>query len=441
VTAVLTIAVVLIVYSAASGPLGRAGVTSAMAFVVAGLCTGASGLGWLDVPLESAVVERVTELALAFLLFSDSARINVGSLRHSLGWPSRLLLIGLPLTMVAGLGAGLLVFPGMAATSAFLLSTMLCSTDAALGQRVVEDPAVPPRVRQALDVESGLNDGVAVPFFLVALDVSLATLVGGVPSAVISNIASQIGWGVVAGMGAGAVGGAVFRRSMERGWLQAQWGQTFTLAVVLGAYAAAGALGGSGFIAAFVGGMAFGRLSGDFGPRSTDLAEDVGGVLAAVTWMGFGALAISNVLPDITWQVALYALLSLTLVRMLPVAVAMVHTGARRETVAFMGWFGPRGLASIVFGLLALERDVPDSRTLLTTVVVTVGASVFLHGLTAKPFVAGYHRWYAGQARVHPSDAEATPTPLPRRRRLQGPDHAGHAAQPDIPGSPGTSDS
>jgi sodium/hydrogen antiporter len=223
VTAVLTIAVVLIVYSAASGPLGRAGVTSAMAFVVAGLCTGASGLGWLDVPLESAVVERVTELALAFLLFSDSARIDVGSLRHSLGWPSRLLLIGLPLTLVAGLGAGLLVFPGMAATSAFLLSTMLCSTDAALGQRVVEDPAVPPRVRQALDVESGLNDGVAVPFFLVALDVSLATLVGGVPSAVISNIASQIGWGVLAGMGAGAVGGAVFRRSMERGWLQAQW--------------------------------------------------------------------------------------------------------------------------------------------------------------------------------------------------------------------------
>jgi NhaP-type Na+/H+ or K+/H+ antiporter len=343
--------------------------------------------------------------------------------------------------MVAGLGAGLLVFPGMGVTSAFLLSTMLCSTDAALGQRVVEDPVVPARVRQALDVESGLNDGVAVPFFLVALDVSMATLVGSVPSAVVSNVASQIGWGVVAGVGAGAVGGAVFRRSVERGWLQAQWRQMFTLAVALSAYAAAGALGGSGFIAAFVGGMAFGWLSGRLGLRTTYLTEEAGSVLAAVTWMGFGALAISKVLTDITWQVGLYAVLSLTVVRMLPVAVAMVRTGARWQTVAFMGWFGPRGLASVVFGLLALERGVPDSRTLLTTVVVTVGVSVFLHGLTAKPFVAAYHRWYAKQARVAPAAAEARPTRLPRRRRLLGPDDAGHDAPSDIPGSPGTSHS
>src|SRR3954451_20174689 len=201
-----------------------------MAFVVAGLCTGASGLGWLDVPLESAVVERVTELALAFLLFSDSARINVGSLRHSLGWPSRLLLIGLPPTMVGGLGAGLLVFPGVAATSAFLLSTMLCSTDAALGQRVVEDPAVPTRVRQALDVESGLNDGVAVPFFLVALDISLASLHGSVSSAVFHNAAEQIGWGLVAGVGTGVLAGLIFRRSERAGRLHGQWVQLFTIA-------------------------------------------------------------------------------------------------------------------------------------------------------------------------------------------------------------------
>ena len=376
--AVLTIGVVLIVYGAVSGPLDRRGVTSAMAFVIAGLLTGAAGLGWLDVPLESAAVERVTELALVFLLFSDSARINLAALRHSLGWPSRLLLIGLPLTMVAGLGAGLLLFPGMAVVSAFLLSTMLCSTDAALGQRVVEDTAVPARVRQALDVESGLNDGLAVPFFLVAVDLSMATLVGGVPSAVISNIASQIGWGVVAGVGAGAVGGGLLRTADQRGWLQAQWRQMFTLAVALSAYAAAGALGGSGFIAAFVGGMAFGRVSGQRGLRTTYLAEETGSILAAVTWMGFGALAISQVLPDITWPVVGYAILSLTVVRMLPVAIAMTRSGARWQTLAFMGWFGPRGLASVVFGLLALERGVPDSRTLLTTVVVTVALSVFL---------------------------------------------------------------
>ena len=134
--------------------------------------------------------------------------------------------------------------------------------------------------------------------------------------------------------------------------------------VALSAYAAAGALGGSGFIAAFVGGMAFGRASGQRGLRTTYLADEAGSILAAVTWMGFGALAISQVLPDITWRVVLYAVLSLTVVRMLPVAIAMVRSGARWQTLAFMGWFGPRGLASIVFGLLALERGVPDSRTL-----------------------------------------------------------------------------
>ena len=420
--ALLTIAVVLVVYAAVSGPLDRRGVTSAMAFVIAGLVAGAAGFGWLDVPVESTVVERVTELALAFLLFTDSARIDLGRLRRSLGWPSRLLLIGLPLTMAAGLGAGLLVFPGMAVTSAFLLSTMLCSTDAALGQQVVDDTAVPARVRQALDVESGLNDGVAVPFFLVAVDLSMATLIGGVPSAVISNIASQIGWGVVAGVGAGVVGGSILRAADQRGWLQAQWRQTFTIAVALSAYALAVALGGSGFIAAFVAGMAFGGVSRQHGLRTTYLAEETGSILAAVTWMGFGALAISKVWPNITWHVVLYAVLSLTVVRMLPVALAMIRSGAQWQTVAFMGWFGPRGLASIVFGLLAFEAGVPNSRTLLATVVVTVGLSVFLHGVTAKPFVAAYHRWYTNQTKGAPAAAEAKPTQMPRRRRQPGPD-------------------
>ena len=149
--------------------------------------------------------------------------------------------------------------------------------------------------------------------------------------------------------------------------------------------------------------------------------------------MGFGALAISTVAPDITWRVVLYAVLSLTVVRMLPVAIAMVRTGARWQTVAFMGWFGPRGLATIVFALLALERGIPDSHTLLATVVVTVGLSVFLHGLTAKPFVAAYHRWYANRTKTVPSAPEARPTTVPRRRRQPGPDDATQAVRPATP--------
>lgn len=425
--ALLTIGIILILYSAVSSPLDRRGITSAMVFVAAGFVVGSSGFKLLDVPVESTVAERVAELALVFLLFSDSARIDLSSLRHDLRWPSRLLLIGLPLTIVVGLAIGWLVFPGIGLASAFLLSTMLCSTDAALGQRVVDDTAVPARVRQALDVESGLNDGLAVPFFLVALDISLSTLKGGVPSAVISNAASQIGWGIAAGVGAGVLGGALLRFAEQRGWVKDEWRQLLTLSVALSAYAAASGLGGSGFIAAFVGGMTFGHVSGEHGLRVAYVTEEAGNLLAAVTWIGFGALALGAALPHVTWRVVVYALLSLTVVRMLPVAVALMKSGARFQTVAFIGWFGPRGLASVVFALLALERGIPQSQMLLTTVVVTVSLSVVLHGLTSVPFVAAYHRWYTALSDAHPGAAEARPTVVPRRRHQSGAGEKGFA--------------
>jgi NhaP-type Na+/H+ or K+/H+ antiporter len=415
--ALATITVIIIVWGAFSAPLDRRGVTSAIVFVGAGFVIGTSALGWLDVSLESSVAERVTEVALVLLLFSDAARLDLRALRHELGWPSRLLLIGLPLTMLAGTGVGVLVFPGMALASVFLLSTMLCSTDAALGQKVVTDPSVPDRVRQALDVESGLNDGLAVPFFLVALDLANAELTTGVTWAVVSNAAEQIGWGLAAGVTAGLLGGLLLRFAERRGWISSEWRQIVPLATALLAYAFALTLGGSGFIAAFIGGLAFGRFSDQQGSAVTLFTEEMGGVLAAVTWIGFGALALGWAIPHITWQVVLYAALSLTIVRLLPVAIALAGQGTRRPTVAFIGWFGPRGLASVVFALLVVERGVPEEQTLLTTVVVTVALSVVLHGLTSAPLVRAYHRWYESHAKAHPAAAEAAPATMPRRRR------------------------
>jgi NhaP-type Na+/H+ or K+/H+ antiporter len=387
-----------------------------MVFVTAGFVVGVSALGVLDVPIESTVAERVTEVALVLLLFSDATRLHLRALRHELGWPSRLLLIGLPLTMLAGAGVGVLVFPGMALASVFLLSIMLSSTDAALGQKVVTDPSVPDRVRQALDVESGLNDGLAVPFFLVALDLANAELTTGISWAVVSNAAAQIGWGLAAGVTAGLLGGLLLRFAERRGWIGSEWRQIVPLAIALLAYALAVALGGSGFIAAFSGGLIFGRASGEHSGVAL-FTEEMGGFLAAVTWIGFGALALGWAVPHITWQVVLYAVLSLTIVRMLPVAIALAGQGMRRPTVAFIGWFGPRGLASVVFALLVVERGVPEEQTLLTTVVVTVALSVVLHGLTSAPLVRAYHRWYESHAKAHPAAAEAAPATMPRRRR------------------------
>jgi sodium/hydrogen antiporter len=417
VVALATIVIIIVLWGAVSRPLDRRGITSAIVFVGAGFVIGTSALGWLDVSLESATAERVTEVALVLLLFSDAARLDLRALRHELGWPSRLLLIGLPLTMLLGAGVGLLVFPGMALASVFLLSIMLSSTDAALGQKVVSDTSVPARVRQALDVESGLNDGLAVPFFLVALDLANAELTKGVTWAVVTNAAAQIGWGLTAGVAAGLFGALLFRAADRRGWIGSEWRQIVVLATALLAYAFALTLGGSGFIAAFVGGLAFGRFSGQQGSAVTLFTEETGGLLAAVTWIGFGALALGLAIPHVTWQIVLYAALSLTLVRMLPVAIAMAGRGVRRPTVAFIGWFGPRGLASVVFALLVLERGVPEEQTLLTTVVVTVALSVLLHGLTSAPLVRAYHRWYETHAKAHPTAAETAPATIPRRRR------------------------
>ncbi|HTX69405.1 MAG TPA: cation:proton antiporter [Thermoleophilia bacterium] len=411
-----TVAVILVLWSTFSRPLDRRGVTSALVFMLAGLAVGVSALGLVDLQLESVVAERVAELALVLLLFSDAMRLDLGALRHELGWPSRLLFIGLPLSLVAGVGAGYLAFPGMAFGSIFVLATMLAATDAALGQKVVSDEAVPARVRQALDVESGLNDGLSVPFFLVALDIANAELKGGVGSAVLGNAAEQIGWGLLAGAAAGLGGGLLFRLAERRGWFGPGWRQLLPLAAALVAFAVAGGLGGSGFIAAFVGGMVFGRASGEHGAASL-FTEETGDLLACFVWIGFGALVLGPVLTRLTWHVVLYAVLSLTVVRMIPVAVAMVGSGARRPTVAFMGWFGPRGLASLVFGLLVVERGVPEQGTLLATVALTVALSVILHGLTSAPLVARYHRWYERHVSTTPEAEEAAPARLPRRRR------------------------
>jgi sodium/hydrogen antiporter len=416
VVALITIAVILILYGAVSMPLDARGITSAMIFTAAGLAVGSSALKLVNIRLESVAAERFCELALVFLLFSDSTRIDLAGLRRHLGWPGRLLLIGLPLTMVAGLGAGVLVFPGMALTSAFVLSTMVCSTDAALGQRVVADKSVPPRVRQALDVESGLNDGLGVPFFLVAVDLSLARLSTGVTAAVVRNMAEQIGWGLAAGIGAGTLAGLLLRAADDRGWLEGQWRQILPLTAALLAYLAALRLGGSGFIAAFTGGMTFGYLSRRHDLSVTSLNEDVGGILAGATWVGFGALAVGTLLPHVTWQIVAYAALSLTLIRMGPVAIALLGTGARLPTVAFMGWFGPRGLASIVFALIAVDEGIPDRQVLLTTVMMIILLSVFLHGLSSAPLAAAYGRWCAAHAAGHPDTPEATPTIMPRLR-------------------------
>jgi NhaP-type Na+/H+ or K+/H+ antiporter len=390
------VALVLLAFAAVSGRLEGTPVTAPMIFTAAGLVFGVEALGLVDPDADGLAVKTLAEATLAVVLFSDASRIDLRALRSELGVPTRLLGIGLPLTIALGFLLALLLLDDFGWPAALVLAIVLAPTDAALGQAVVTLKRLPVRIRQSLNVESGLNDGICVPFFLVALAIAQAEEGAIGNGEAVELVAEKIGYGALVGALAGALTAAVVVQAGRRWLVDGAWLQVVPLAGAGLAFGLAEAIGGSGFIAAFVGGGVFGGLRRGRGGEVSYLIEQSGAILGAVTFVVFGAVLLGPALGDVTWQIALYAVLSLTLVRMLPVAVSLLGTGARRPTVAFLGWFGPRGAASIVFALLVVEEGgFPGDAIVLTTVFLTVGLSVFAHGLTAAPLAARYADWLA----------------------------------------------
>jgi sodium/hydrogen antiporter len=400
------IALIILAFAAVSRRLEGTSITAPMIFTGAGLVLGGKAAGLVHPSPGGATVKLLASATLAVVLFGDAARIDLRALREEYRLPTRLLAVGLPLTIVAGFGVALLVFGSLDWPEALVLAIVLAPTDAALGQSVVTLPSLPSLVRQGLNVESGLNDGICVPLFGVALAIASAEAgMTGAHHAVVV-VVEEIGYGVLFGAGAGALAAAVVVLSVGRGLVEPLWLQVVPAAASVLAFTTAAAVGGSGFIAAFVGGMVFGALRRRVGGEVGYLLEQLGAVLGAATFIVFGGGFLEPALGGITWAVGGYAILSLTLVRMLPVAIAMLGTDARPQTLGFLGWFGPRGLASIVFAVLIVEHSgtLPHESLLLTTIYTTIGLSVLLHGLSAAPLARRYGAWYAGRA---PSGVEA----------------------------------
>jgi NhaP-type Na+/H+ or K+/H+ antiporter len=410
--------VVLIAYAALSARLQSTVVTQAMVFVAVGLLVGDRVLRLVDVDAANQFVRHLAEATLTLVLFTDAVRVKLGRLRRQALVPARLLGIGLPLTIVAGTLAGVALFSELDVWTAAALATILAPTDAALGLPVVSNQRLPSRIRQGLNVESGLNDGVCVPLLIIFLTLAQAEEgVGDVEP--LRVVMEEIGFGVTGGVVAGGLGALVLRGFAGRGWMEGTWQQINAVATPLLAYTIAAALGGSGFIAAFVAGIVFGAVARDRAEATTFLAEQSGVLLNAVTFLLFGAVLLSPALGELDGRVAAYAVLSLTAVRILPVALAMLGTGMRRVTVGFLGWFGPRGLASIVFVLLLLEESELAERDLMLTVVTwTVALSVYAHGLTAWPGSNRYADWYAAHAEHHAAMPESVPVAEHRTRSL-----------------------
>lgn len=379
------------VYSAVAGGIERTPLAGPIVFTTFGMALGPMGLGWLSLEVDREGLRTLAELTLAMVLFTDAANADLSVLRHGYRIPQRLLLIGLPLTILLGFVAGVLLFDGLGLLEVAILATMLAPTDAALGKAVVTNPAVPSAIREGLNVESGLNDGICVPILLALL--ALATGVEQYrPGFSLGFLAEAIGIGVAVGVALTLAATWLLRLGARHGWITETWQQLPVVALALSCFALAQLLGGSGFIAAFAGGLLGGALAKNVKHDLLLAAEGTGDTLALITWVAFGAGVVGQAVGHFSWPPLLYAVLSLTLIRMLPVYLSLRGLPLRPNAKLFMGWFGPRGLASIVFGIIVLNANLPGGGTLALTVVCTIVLSILLHGLTANPLVAAFAR-------------------------------------------------
>ena len=386
----LILASFILLYSLFAKKIEGSAISGPFLALALGLIFGPLVLNLFVATVETEEYRIIAELALALVLFTDASKANIKVLESNSSLPIRLLLIGLPLTIVFGALGGFLLFKGFSWIELGILATMLAPTDAALGKAVVSNPSVSTKIRESLNVESGLNDGICVPvlFLLIAVFVSqsgedLSSFYG------LSLLGKEIGIGILAGCFISFFGFRLIQYSSKRQWLSESWNTMIIVALAFSCFALAQISGGSGFIACFAGGFLYGilRRKSDLKVELIESAEGTGDTFGLITWLLFGSLVIAAFIHELSWQVVAYALLSLTVIRMLPVALSLIKSGVSGKEKLFMGWFGPRGLASIVFAIMVLEVDLPHESTIILTVACTILLSVVLHGFTAKPFI------------------------------------------------------
>ena len=410
---------VFVLYAIVASKLERLSITAPMVFVVAGVVLGQSVTGELHLSLTSEPVLVIVELTLALLLFADASTVRLREVEDDARLPARLLFVGMPLTIVLGTLTAVLLFPSAGWAAAALIASILAPTDSALGLAIFTDRAVPVRIRRALNVESGLNDGIATPFVTLFLTLVVSEE-GAESSKWLIEAGKEIGLAIFVALGVGAVGGRLLRSAHRRGFTSEVSEQLAIVSLALLAYLGSVAIGGNGFIAAFVGGLAFGATTRGSLHTPTGFTETLGLFASFFVWTVFGALFVGPVLTTRIDATAIaYAVISLTVVRMVPVAISLLGVGLRRDTVVFMGWFGPRGLASVVFTLVSVETLQHSGAAFDALVEVatwTVLLSVMAHGLSAGPMARAYGRRMQGVGDI-PELAEA---PEPRHRRQLG---------------------
>lgn len=414
------LSILIVVYAALAKRLARWWITMPMVFVVGGYLLGPDVFGMLDLSPTAEVVKRLTEVTLVLLLFADAAALRFSKIREDAQLPARLLGFGLPLTVALGGAVAYIFYSSEGLAFALLIGAIFAPTDAALGMAIFSNPRIPGRIRRGLNVESGLNDGIVAPF--VTLFVAYAAAAGPAhEGSWFVEALEELGLAVVVAVVIGIVGGRLLQYAGTRGWSTAHMAELAIAGLALTSYFGALAIGGNGFVAAFLGGLIFGAATPGRFTEETEFTENAGTLLSLLVWAVFGAVLVTQVLGGgFHLRAVVLAVLALTVVRMAPVGLVLLGTGLRRDTVLVMGWFGPRGLASVVFTLLAVNvfteagRPVND---LIEIATWTILFSVIAHGLSAGPLAAFYARRLDVARTSHPDLAEFAGVTEPHQRR------------------------
>jgi len=415
-TGMVLLLAVIVIYALISLWLGKFSITMPMIFVLLGALFGTYAIGWIRFSLSTKEVESLVEITLGLLLFADASTLDFYKVRDDASLPARLLLIVLPLVILIGALVAFVFFPGEGIGTAFLVATILAPTDAALGLPIFNNPRVPARIRRALNVESGLNDGIATPLVTIFIAFSLENLTHAQEGFLVSAF-FQIAIGLGVGIGLGLLGGWLFAAADKKGLASREAMQIGNPALALLTFFFAKGLGGNSFVAVFIAGILFGYVTRHLLHEATEFTEITGTLLSVFVWTMFGSALVVPIFTNFIPLALFYALLSLTIIRMIPVAIGLIGTRMRLDTVLMMGWLGPRGLASVVFLIMANEaaREAQVSVDLMiATVTWTILLSVILHGFSALPLA----NWYGSRMeKAHPDTAELLETPELRVRR------------------------
>jgi NhaP-type Na+/H+ or K+/H+ antiporter len=374
----------------------RSPITAPMVFVTVGLLVSPFSIDVLKAGINAPLVRIIAEVTLVLVLFIDASTINLRKLIEEKALPFRLLFIGLPLTMILGLLFAVLLFPAMNLWSLALLAFILSPTDAALGQAVVTSPMVPENIKQTINVESGLNDGIALPPILVCMAAlsTAATEHTGAQYWIVFTM-KQFLFGPLLGGLVGWLGGALVDKAAKAGWMNSTFQRLTAGSLAVLAFALAEMFHGNGFIAAFFGGLMLGTQTPIVRERIQEFGEAEGQQLQLFVFLLFGLILVPKVAVYWDFRAWLYAVLSLTVIRMVPVALSLTRTQITWPTIAFIGWFGPRGIASILYLLIVfITIGSAGYEQMMAVIVLTVLLSIFLHGITAVPL----SRLYAGRA-------------------------------------------